>query len=362
MRQKILILTNNSDGLYGFRRELLTKLCSLADVHASTPDDGFLDDLRALGCTIIDTPIDRRGIDPVQDGKLLLRYRRLLRQVQPDLVISYTIKPNIYGGLACRMAGIPFAANITGLGTAFQKEGALRKLVTVLYKTALKKAKVVFFENDANRDMLLREGIVRSEQCRVLMGAGVNLQRFAPVDYPEEDGTTRFLFVGRIMREKGVDELFSAMARLHDEGASCTLDLLGEPEEDYAAAIAAGEQALWLRYHGYQTDVRPFVAASHCFVLPSWHEGMANTNLECAAMARPLITSRIPGCQEAVEERVSGFLCAPRDTESLYMEMKRFLALTAEERAAMGAAGRKRMEELFDKEKVVNATLEGLGL
>ena len=361
MNKGVLVLTNSSDGLYGFRRELLERLRTTYKVIVATPDSGRMDDLRALGCTIIPTPLDRRGINPVTDGKLLLRYRRLLRAVQPDLVISYTIKPNIYGGLACRAAGVPFAANITGLGTAFQKEGALRTLVTVMYKTALKKAKVVFFENAGNRDTLLEMGIVRPEQCRLLMGAGVNLQRFAAVDYPAEE-PTRFLFVGRLMREKGVDELLAAMARLHDEGAACTLDVLGEMEEDYSAAVAAGEQAGWLRYHGYQTDVRPFVAAGHCFVLPSYHEGMANTNLECAAMARPVITSDIPGCREAVEEGVSGLLCQPQDAESLYAAMKRFLALPMQERAAMGAAGRRRMEAIFDKEKVVNATLEGLGL
>lgn len=360
--KKILVLTNNSDGLYGFRRELLERMGKSAKVYAATPDDGFFDELRALGCTIIETPIDRRGINPVTDLQLLLRYRALLRQVQPDLVISYTIKPNIYGGLACRLAGIPFAANITGLGTAFQKQGALRALVTTMYKTALKKAKVVFFENAGNRDTLLEEGIVREEQCRLLMGAGVNLQRYMPVDYPAEASPVRFLFVGRLMREKGVDELFAAMARLRAEGEACTLDVLGEMEEDYSAAVAAGEQAGWLRYHGYQTDVRPFVAASHCFVLPSWHEGMANTNLECAAMARPLITSAIPGCMEAVEEGVSGLFCTPRDAESLYRAMKRFLALPMQERAAMGAAGRRRMVVLFDKEKVVDVTVEALGV
>lgn len=359
---KLLILANFDLGLYQFRQELLQRLLDAGhEVTISLPDGDLVRPMEAMGCRFVDTPLDRRGINPVADGKLLLRYRRLLRQVQPDLVISYTIKPNIYGGLVCRAAGVPFAANITGLGTAFQKEGALRTLVTVMYKTALKKAKVVFFENAANRDTLLEMGIVRPEQCRLLMGAGVNLQRFAPVDYPAEE-TTRFLFVGRLMREKGVDELLAAMARLHDEGANCTLDVLGEPEEDYTAAIAAGEQAGWLRYHGYQTDVRPFVAASHCFVLPSYHEGMANTNLECAAMARPVITSDIPGCREAVEEGVSGLLCAPQDAESLYAAMKRFLALPRQERAAMGAAGRRRMEAVFDKEKVVNATLEGLGV
>ena len=140
------------------------------------------------------------------------------------------------------------------------------------------------------------------------------------------------------------------------------LNVVGGYEEDYEPIIRAHEAAGWLRYHGYQKDVRPFIAQSHCFVLPSYHEGMANTNLECAAMARPLITSRIPGCMEAVEEGVSGLLCEVHSEESLYTQMKRFLALTREERVRMGLAGRQRMEAVFDKEKVVDATVEGLGL
>ena len=358
---KILILANNSDGLYKFRGELIARLAQGNEVSTSTPNDGCVDELRALGCTVIETAVDRRGINPVTDAKLLLRYWQVLQQVKPDLVITYTIKPNIYGGMACRLLGVPYAANITGLGTAFQKEGVLRTLVTFLYRAALKRAKVVFFENTANRDVLVGEGIVAEEKCRVLMGAGVNLAHYAPAGYPETE-TVRFLFVGRVMREKGVEELFAAMKRLRDEGYDCVLDVVGGYEEDYAAAICDYEAAGWLYYHGYQKDVRPFIAASHCFVLPSYHEGMANTNLECAAMARPLITSDIPGCREAVDKGVSGYLCAPQDAESLYVEMKRFLALTTEERACMGRAGRGRMEEVFDKEKVVDATMEGLGV
>ena len=361
MNKRILILANNSDGLYGFRRELIARLARENEVFASTPNDGYFDELRALGCTVMETPIDRRGINPVTDAKLLLHYVQLLRQVKPDLVITYTIKPNVYGGMACRLLGVLYATNITGLGTAFQKKGALRALVTVLYRRALKRAKVVFFENAGNRDTLIGEGIVREVQCRLLMGAGVNLAHYVPAEYPAEE-PVQFLFIGRVMREKGVEELFSAMERLRGEGHGCVLNVVGDFEEDYASAIRAYEAAGWLRYHGYQKDVRPFIAQSHCFVLPSYHEGMANTNLECAAMARPVITSRIHGCMEAVEEGASGYLCAAQDAESLYTEMKRFLTLTAGERAEMGRAGRRRMEAVFDKEKVVDATVEGLGV
>ena len=172
----------------------------------------------------------------------------------------------------------------------------------------------------------------------------------------------RFLFIGRVMAEKGVNELFAAMERLVSEGHRCTLDVLGYYEEDYKDIIDRYTRQGWLHYHGFQPDVKPFIEASHCFVLPSWHEGMANTNLECAAMGRPLITSNIHGCMEAVVENISGLLCEPKNADSLYEAMKQFTDISPAERAAMGVAGRRHMEDRFDKKKVVAETLKGLGL
>ena len=358
---KILILTNFDVGLYQFRRELLTALLAKHEVVISLPDGDLVRPLEALGCRFIDTPLDRRGINPVTDLKLFRTYRRMLKAEKPDLVITYTIKPNIYGGMACRMAKVPYAVNITGLGTTFQNDGWLRRLVTFLYRTALKKAKVVFFENGVNRDIFVKERIVPETKCCLLNGAGVNLERYPFLPYTK-GGQVRFLFMGRVMQEKGIDELFGAMERLHQEGMDCSLDVLGYYEEDYAETIRRCEEQGWLHYHGYQSDVRPFIEQAHCFVLPSWHEGMANTNLECAAMGRPVITSDIPGCREAVIAGKTGLLCRAKDTDSLYGQLRQFLTLTPEERSAMGQAGRAHMEEVFDKKKVVGETIRGLGL
>ena len=358
---KILILANFDVGLYQFRRELIEALLKEHQVLLSLPDGDLIQPLEEMGCRFFDTPMERRGINPVKDLDLFLRYIKLLRQQKPDLVITYTIKPNIYGGLACRLLRIPYAVNITGLGTAFQKQGMLRKLVTFLYRTALKKARVVFFENSGNRQVFLDEGIVAENKTCLLSGAGVNLEHYAYVPYPEA-GTTRFLFVGRVMKEKGVEELFAAMERLNAEGADCCLDVLGGYEENYADTIQNYEQQGWLHYHGYVTDVRPFIEKAHCFVLPSYHEGMANTNLECAAMGRPLITSDIPGCKEAVLDGVSGLLCEPQNADSLYEVMKHFLSLSSEIRAQMGCVGRSHMEAVFDKKKVVMETIVALSL
>lgn len=354
---KITIIANNSNGLYLFRRQLISSLIEQGhEVTALTPFDTDVDNLKKLGASLVETSIDRRGTNPVKDYSLMRLYKKELKRIKPDLVITYTIKPNVYGGIASRQLKIPYAANITGLGTAFEGTGILRTVATVLNKTALKNAKVVFFENTENRDIFVREGIVSKDKTHVLHGAGVDLEHFAYQLYPQNEAF-HFLFIGRVMKEKGVDELLEAMKRLVREGNKCTLDILGEYEEDYKERLDRAADEGWLKYHGVQPDVRPFIRDCDCFVLPSYHEGMANTNLECASSGRPVITSNIPGCKEAVLEGVSGFLCAPKSVESLYMAMHKMVSTTVEGRIFMGQAGRKHMEDVFDKEKVVKETI-----
>ena len=353
----ILILANYDVGLFCFRKELIEELLKNNTVFISLPYGELVEPLKNMGCVFIDTPLERRGINPIKDFALLLRYYKILKKQKPDLVITYTIKPNVYGGFVCRLLKIPYAANITGLGTAFQGKGILRKLVTLMYKVGLKKAKTVFFENSENRQIFIDEKIVKEGKTCLLNGAGVNIEHFGVAEYPEDDGTTKFLFVGRVMKEKGIDELFKAMKLLREDGVNCILDVVGGCEEDYTEKLKGYESEGWLNYHGYQKDVRPFIKNASCFVLPSWHEGMANTNLECAAMARPVITSNIHGCLEAVEDGVTGFLCEKQNAEMLYNTMNRFCNLTYAEKKNMGLSARRRMEEIFDKKKVVEETI-----
>jgi len=359
---KILILTNFDLGLYSFRRELIAELLKNNEVYISLPNGKFVAPFKQMGCVYVDTPIDRRGTNPVKDMKLYFAYSKMLRKIKPDLVITYTVKPNVYGGLACRLANVPYAANITGLGTAFECRGLLKSIVSLMYKIGLKKAKTVFFENSYNKKLFIESGTVKEEKAVLLNGAGVNLDYYSPVDYPECNSTTKFLFIGRIMREKGVDELLSSVKRLHEEGYDISLDILGEMEEDYTDEMKKYDNVDFINYHGFIEDVRPYIANCHCFVLQSYHEGMSNTNLECASMARPIITSRIPGCMEAVIDGESGLLCETKDEESLISAMRKFCNFDSETRIKMGKAGRKLMEGKFDKNKVVNMTLKGLGL
>lgn len=357
---RVMILANFDLGLYQFRKELIQELLKDNEVIISLPYGELVEPLKNMGCKFIDTPVDRRGINPITDIKLFQNYRRLLKKEKPGIVITYTIKPNVYGGLACRMAKIPYAVNITGLGTAFQGNGMLRKIVTQMYKVGCKKAKVIFFENVENRQIFIDEKIVREEKACLLNGAGVNLSHFQVLEYPEDDSVTRFLFIGRVMKEKGIDELFNAMQKLVADGYNCSLDVLGGYEEDYREIIEKYESEGWLHYRGYQKDVRPYIEKCHCFVLPSWHEGMANTNLECAASGRPVITSNIHGCLEAVIDGRTGYLFEKNNTNELCKVMGNFIELSYEERKAMGLAGRTHMEKFFDKKKIVEETISCL--
>lgn len=355
----ILILANNDIGLYKFRKELLEELLKKNKVYFCVPYGEHVEKIKSLGCKYIKTEMDRRGINPFVDLKLVLRYDKIVKKLKPDLVITYTIKPNIYGSFICRLNKISCAVNITGLGTAFDRGGILKKIVVGMYKMACKKAKVIFFENSYNQKVFIDAGICEIERTKVLNGAGVNLVDYSYQEYPKNDNV-KFLFVGRVMKEKGVDELFSAMEKLVGEGVKCSLDVVGPFEEDYESVLDKYEAEGWLKYHGYQEDVRPFIKQCDCFVLPSYHEGMANTNLESASMGRPLITSDIPGCKEAVIKGESGLLCEPKDINSLYEAMKKMAGLSRKEREEMGMKGHEYMLYKFDKRKVVSSTIKGM--
>lgn len=357
--KRVLILANNDVGLYRFRKDLIAAFLNAGhEVYISLPDGDFVSELVKLGCRFLDTSIDRRGMNPLRDGRLFRRYCAILKEIEPDLVITYTIKPNIYGGIACRIAHIPYAANITGLGSAIENGGWLKKFVLALYKPALKCAKAVFFENSENRDILAAADVVPNGRDVVLNGAGINLKDYPYQPYPQ-GGPMRFLFVGRVMHEKGVDEFFAAAKRLKQEyGDSVEFHVVGSFEESYKSIMNELEQSGVVKYHGYQSDMRPFYAMAGCVVLPSYHEGMSNVLLEAAASGRPLITSNIPGCREAVKDGISGFLCPAKNADALYEVMVRLCKTSHAQCEAMGKAGRRHMEEVFDKKIVIGATLK----
>ena len=359
---KFLIITNHSYMFWRFRRELTAELLKRGEVVISTPFVGHEEDLMKMGCRCIQTTLERRSLNPRKEIELYSFYRRLLREEKPDLVITYSIKPNIYAGYACRLAHIPYFVNVQGLGSIFQRESSA-KLAAMMYREAVRDAKAVFFENQSSADDFAERGIVPRQKEIILNGAGINLSVFSKQPYPSEENGIHFLFLGRIMKEKGIDELLEASQKLkNEEGDHVFLDFVGFFEDDYKEQIDLLVRRNVIRFHGFCSDPRPFYAEAHCVVLPSYHEGMSNVLLEAAASGRALITSDIPGCREAVNDEETGFLVPVKDSDALYRAMKRFLELSPEQRQRMGERSRIKMETEFDKERVVNETLAALQL
>ena len=352
--KKVLILANSSGGLYDFRNELVQRLLLKYEVTVSLPDEVRTKELAEEGCKVVHTPINRRGVNPAEDFKLLLAYRKLLKEEKPDLTLTYTIKPNIYGGFCCRMMRIPYIATVTGLGSTFQKQGIFLKMISAMYRVGLKKAECIFFQNRENRGIFEKYHI-RGKKSKLVSGSGVNLKRHCFEPYPEDD-QVRFLYVGRMMREKGIEELLEAAKQLHDDDTEFAL--LGYPDEDYQDRLDAYEKEGYIKQLGFDPDVHAYIRNASALVLPTYHEGMSNVLMEASATGRPVIATNISGCKEIFEEGVTGFSCEPKSSEDLIRALKKFLKLSREERAVMGQKARQKMEREFDREKVVDAYME----
>ena len=352
--KKVLVLTNSSGGLYDFRGEFMEALCEKYEVWVSMPDDVKERELTALGCRIIRTPINRRGINPLEDLKLYRAYVKIMKEIKPDLVVTYTIKPNIYGGFAAGMRRIPYIATITGLGGAFDRTGPLLKLIVGMYRTGLKRASCVFFQNEENRGIFQDMGIT-AKRTRMVMGSGVSLEKHRYEPYPAGE-ETHFLFVGRVMKERGILEYIEAARRLHS--SRIFFDIMGYCDEDYQELLDDLEEEGVIRQVGFQTQVHEYLAAADAIVVASFHEGMSNALIEGAATGRPVIASNISGCREAFEEGVTGFGFTPGKPVELIDAMEKFLSLSTEERAAMGRRGREKMEKEFDRKLVTAAYMD----
>lgn len=364
--QRTVVLSANSDwNIANFRAGLIR---ALQDGGYRTvviaPQDPAADGrMRELGVERIPIRIERSGLNPWADLKLLRQYRRLLQEVRPAAYLGYTIKPNIYGSRAAASLGIPAIPNVSGLGTAFMRNGPLQQVVTRLYRIAFRRAPVVFFQNGEDRHLFVARRMVREEQARLLPGSGVDLDRFAPVQ--QQDGAPTFLLVGRMLRDKGVHEFVEAARSLRAMLPRARFQLLGPIDDGNRSAISREQIGRWVaervvEYLGTSDDVRPFVAAATAVVLPSYREGLPRSLLEAAAMERPLIASDVPGCRDVVDEGVNGFLCAVRNPASLATAMKRLSELPPEQRLAMGQAGRRKVQDRFSEKLVVQAYLDVL--
>lgn len=355
---KIMILANNDAGLYKFRRELLEELLKEHRVMICLPDGDYIKDMVDMGCEFISCDLlERRGMNPAKELKLISFYKKVLKEQRPDIVFTYTIKPNVYGGMVCGKLGIPYAVNITGLGTAVENAGLMQKVTLTLYKLGLKKAQMVFFQNSENKNFMLEKNVVKGDYFQ-LPGSGVNLKHYQPLPYPQKE-TIDFVFIARVMKEKGIDNYLEAAEFIRKKYPETRFHICGFCEDDYTARLNELQEKGVIIYHGMVKDMTEIYKQIACTIHPTYYpEGLSNVLLESSASARPIITTNRAGCREVIDDGVNGYICKQNDSADLIKQVEKFLALTWEERKNMGLAGRKKVEKEFDRQIVIDKYLQ----
>lgn len=357
-KNTILVLANKYTTIVNFRLEVMEALVKAGyDVYVSLPDHERLKEIEAVGAKTIITEISRRGTNPIEDLKLMPTYRKLIRRLKPSLVLTYTIKPNVYGGMACALCKVPYVANITGLGTAVENGGLMQKLTMFLYRLGLGKANAVFFQNSENRAFFEKHRIAIGKHDS-LPGSGVNLEKFHLMEYPA-DGEVHFAFISRIMREKGIEQYLDTARAIREKHDNVFFHVCGFGDEVYENKMAALDKEGLIIFHGLLDDVRVMLKDAHCVIHPTFYpEGMSNVLLESAASGRPIISTDRPGCREAIDHTVNGYLVREQDSEDLIEKTEAFLALSYAERKEMGLKGREKVAKEFNRNIVVEKYLE----
>lgn len=354
---KIVIISNATRGLFSFRRELIELLAKTHNVTILSNGTERKEEFEEMGCRFTEVTMDRHGTNPVKELKLVRLYKKLLKELKPDTVLTYTIKPNIYAGMACASLQIPYIVNITGLGTAVENGGVMQKITLPLYKRGLRKAKMVFFQNRDNMDFMLKRGVVKGPY-ELIPGSGVNLDRYQVQEYPNGE-TVDFTYIGRIIKEKGIEQFLDTANAIRKSHPETRFHICGRCDPAYEAIIKELNDDGTVIYHGLIDDIAGMHRISACTLHPSFYpEGMSNVLLESCACGRPIITTDRPGCREIVDDGVNGFIVKQRDSQDLIEKVEKFLSLSWEERRQMGLAGRAKVEKEFDRNIVINKYLK----
>ena len=369
-KRRVLITANTTWNLVNFRSGLIAALVSRGfDVVAVAPDDEYRDRLRELGCRYVPLNMDNQGTHPVKDALLLWRYVVVLLRLRPAVVLSYTVKPNIYASLAARLVGVTVINNVSGLGTAFLRGGWLGGVVCSLYRVALRRSHRVFFQNDEDRQVFIEKRLVAPARTGLLPGSGIDLVHFSPLAF---DGSSLrngaglvFLMVARLLWDKGVLEFVEAARRVKALFPESRFQLLGFLDVKNQTAVGRSDVEAWVKdgvveYLGTTDDVRPFLADADCVVLPSYREGTPRSLLEAAAMGRPLLATDVPGCREVVIDGVNGLLCRLRDSVDLAEKMMQMITMPMSALLQMGQESRRLAETRFDEQIVINKYLEAI--
>lgn len=357
-KKTILILVNKQTTIVNFRLEVVAALVKEGyKVVVSVPDGDRLGEIEAVGAEIIRTPMEKESTNPIKDISLMLKYKKMIKTVRPDLVLTYTIKPNVYGGLAASLKKVPYVANITGLGTALENKGFMQKIAVTLYKIGFRKINKVFFQNSENRAFFEEKKIALGKHSS-LPGSGVNLEKFHVLDFPE-DGAIHFAFISRIRKEKGIEQYIDTARAIREKYPDAVFHVCGFGDDYYEERMKALSDEGVIVYHGLLNDVRIMLKDVHCVIHPTYYpEGMSNVLLESAASGRAIISTDRAGCREAIDDGVNGYIIKQKDSADLIEKVEKFLSLSYDEKRAMGLRGREKVEREFDRNIVVRNYLD----
>jgi len=365
--KKIILVGNTSWSMVKFRLGLIKELINKKyEVTIVSPLDKHVVELKALGCKYKSIYIDNKGSNPLYDIKLVMNLKKIYKEVNPDLIIHYTIKPNIYGTIASKILGIKSIAIVTGLGYTFINDTMVSKIAKLLYRFSFKFSKKVFFINYDDKNEFIKNKLVKKDKVMSIPGEGINTDFFKEdILVKENIDKMKFLLIARMLWDKGVGEYVEAANILKIKYPNVEFGLLGYLDVDNPKAITKHQMSSWVKngnvkFYGSTDNVKSFISQSDCIVLPSYREGISMTLMESASMSKPLIASNVPGCKDLIDDGINGYLCNPKDSKDLSKKIKKILSLSDNDRKKMGEAGRKKMINEFDESIVINKYLESI--
>ncbi|MEP6794293.1 MAG: glycosyltransferase family 4 protein [Saprospiraceae bacterium] len=353
--KRIIIVANTTWNIYNFRLNIIRKLIREGhEVIVMAPVDKFIFYTETLP-QVQHIPIrhlHRDSVNPFQDIRLFFEFVKLYKHYKPDLVLHYTVKPNIFGGFAARLLGIPSVAVVTGLGYSLIHEGWINRITRLLYKFSLPYHRKVIFENIDDKKLFEDEGLTSADRSMSIKGCGVDTTAFSPNGDGRKEGMIIFTFIGRLLYDKGVKEFIEA-AQIIKSNDHIRFWLVGEIDKENPSSISNEDLMKWIRdpkihYHGATDNIRKFIEKSDCIILPSYREGMPRVIMEAMAMERPVITTNTAGCRETVDDNINGYLVPVKNSEALANAMNKFIQLDTDTRMQMGRAGRIKVLNEFD--------------
>jgi glycosyltransferase involved in cell wall biosynthesis len=356
---KVAVVLNTSWNIYNFRKGLVQSFLDKGmEVYTIAPVDKYTVKLTEMGCRHVPVRMDSRGANPVKDLLLVFELHSIYKRIRPDVVLHFTIKPNIYGTIAASLLRIPVINNVCGLGTMFLKDNLVSRIAILLYRISFRFPKKIFFQNEDDRDLFLKRRIVRGENVDLVPGSGIDINEFFPDKAPKNDRFT-FLLISRLIYDKGVVEYVDAIRKLREQGIDADFQLLGAIDEKHKRGIPSKIVHDWIEskavdYLGTTDNVKQLVRQSDCVVLPSYREGTPKTLLEAASMGIPIVATNVPGCRNVVEDGYNGYLCKMKNAEDLAAKMLNIFQLDPDKRAEMGVNSRKKVEQQFDVQHVID--------